>query len=148
MIAVIQRVDNASVKVDNKTISQIQKGYLIYLGVVKEDDETDAKKLSEKILNLRIMADNNNRMNRSVIEEKGEVLVVSQFTLAANLKGGRRPDFFSAMEPQGANNLYTLFTGLLKDSGVPVKTGQFSAYMKIESINDGPVTFIINSKDL
>lgn len=148
MIALIQRVDKATVTVDSKIISKIGKGYLVFLGVAREDVMQDAEKLTEKISNLRIMADSKNKMNRSIMEEKGEILVVSQFTLSANLKGGRRPDFYPAMEPKGAEKLYQYFTRLLAAKGFPVKTGQFSAYMKIELVNDGPVTFILNSKEL
>jgi D-tyrosyl-tRNA(Tyr) deacylase len=148
MIAVIQRVDKASVTIDNKLYSEIEKGILVFLGVIKEDAEPDGDILAKKIANLRIMVDESRKMNKSVIETKGEILVVSQFTLAANLKGGRRPDFFTAMEPKKAENLYVKFIDLLKGHGLTVKTGLFSAYMKIESVNDGPVTFILNSKVL
>lgn len=148
MIAVVQRVDKASVSINNKLYSEIKKGYLIFLGVVKNDSKFDGDKLAEKIANLRIMPDDNNKMNESIIKTKGEVLVVSQFTLAANLKDGRRPDFFPAMEQTVAERLYLKFSDRLIDYGLAVKTGLFSAYMKIELVNDGPVTFIIDSKKL
>lgn len=148
MIAVVQRVDKASVTIGGESYSQINKGILILLGIVKKDSLEDVKKLSEKIINLRIMTDDDKKMNRSIVDVSGEIMVVSQFTLAANLKSGRRPDFFPAMEPKTAKSLYDKFIKILKDQGTSVKTGLFSAYMKIELINDGPVTFILNSRDL
>lgn len=148
MIAIIQRVKSANVKIDNKIYSSIRCGYLIFLGIFQQDTEKDIPKLTDKILHLRIMADEKGKMNKSILETKGEILVVSQFTLCANLKGGRRPDFFPALEPKKAKILYNTYINSLQKSGLTVKSGQFGAYMNIELINDGPVTFIIDSQEL
>jgi len=148
MIALIQRVESAQVHILDKLYSEIKYGYLIFLGVAKSDSETDIEKLVDKIANLRIMPDNQGKMNKSIIENKGEILVVSQFTLNGNLKGGRRPDFFPAMEPIKAEKLYDIFIEKLKDRKIIVKSGQFAAYMKVSLLNDGPVTFILNSNNL
>lgn len=145
MIAVIQRVVKAKVEIDGKTHSKIENGYLVFLGILKDDGEPDIEKLSKKIVDLRIMADDRGKMNRSIFEVKGSILVVPQFTLAANLAGGRRPDFFPAMDPKGAEKLYLLFLDKLKNAYPHVKAGVFSAHMQIELINDGPVTFILDS---
>ena len=146
MIALIQRVTKASVLIEKKVCSKIKNGYLIFLGVFKEDNEKDIHKLVDKIVNLRIMSDDQGKMNKSIIDTKGEILVVSQFTLCANLKGGRRPDFFPAEEPKKAERLYNLFIKKLMDTTLRVKSGQFAAYMQVKLVNDGPVTFILNSK--
>jgi D-aminoacyl-tRNA deacylase len=145
MIALVQRVKSATITIDNKLYSSINYGYLIFLGIFQKDTEKDIAKLSDKILNLRIMADENGKMNKSILEIKGEILVVSQFTLCANLKGGRRPDFFPAKKPDEAEQHYELFIQELKKSGLIIRSGQFAAYMEINLINDGPVTFIANS---
>jgi D-tyrosyl-tRNA(Tyr) deacylase len=148
MIALIQRVKTASVTVSNETVSTIGNGMLIFLGVAREDTEQDAEKTAEKIVNLRMFEDSTGKMNISIRETKGEILVVSQFTLVANLKGGRRPDFFPAMEPVGAEKLYRLFTEILHSHGIPVSTGRYASHMEIQLTNDGPVTFVLDSKKL
>lgn len=145
MKAVIQRVREARVGVDGKTVGQIGNGILILLGVEKWDKELDADWLAEKISNLRIFEDQAGKMNLSVKEIKGELLAVSQFTLAGNCAKGRRPSFDSAAPPEEANRLYEYFVGKLRGLGLPVKTGVFQAMMQVSLTNDGPVTFILES---
>jgi D-tyrosyl-tRNA(Tyr) deacylase len=143
--AVIQRVREAKVEVDGKTVGQIGKGILILLGVEKGDKERDADWLAEKIGNLRIFEDKAGKMNLSVMEIEGELLAVSQFTLAGNCAKGRRPSFDSAAPPEEATRLYEYFVGKLRVLGLPVKTGVFQAMMQVSLVNDGPVTFIMES---
>lgn len=142
MKLVIQRVKESSVTIDNKLYSKIGKGILVLLGVEKGDTIEQAKWLSEKLLKLRIFEDEDNKMNLSIQDIKGEILVVSQFTLAGNCKKGTRPSFDNAELPDKANKLYEEFCELLSES-VPVKTGVFGAMMDVALINDGPVTFIL-----
>jgi D-tyrosyl-tRNA(Tyr) deacylase len=143
--AVIQRVGAASVEVDAKTVGKIGKGILVLLGVEKGDKERDAAWLAEKIANLRIFEDEKGKMNLSVREIGGELLAVSQFTLAGNCAKGRRPSFDSAAPPEEANRLYEFFVGKLRELGLPVETGVFQAMMQVSLVNDGPVTFILES---
>ena len=145
MKAVIQRVRTAKVEVDGKTVGQIGRGILLLLGVEKGDEERDADWLAEKIGNLRIFEDEKGKMNLSVKEIAGELLAVSQFTLAGNCAKGRRPSFDSAAPPEEANQLYEYFVGKLRGLGLPVKTGVFQAMMQVTLTNDGPVTFILES---
>ena len=145
MKAVIQRVGAASVEVDAKTVGQIGKGILVLLGVEKGDGELDAAWLAEKIANLRIFEDDKGKMNLSVREIGGELLAVSQFTLAGNCTKGRRPSFDSAAPPEEANRLYEFFVEKLRELGLPVETGVFQAMMQVSLVNDGPVTFILES---
>ncbi len=147
MIALLQRVKNSSVTVNGKKISEIGKGLNILLGVVKGDSEEDIEKLVRKIVNLRIFSDEEGKMNRSVTDVGGEVLVVSQFTLAGSVKKGRRPGFDNAMEPKRAKELYEKFCEEI-GKFVPTKTGEFAAMMDVLILNDGPVTFIVDSKEL
>ncbi len=147
MIAVIQRVLKSYVEVDNKIVGEIGKGLNILLGIEKGDSPKDIEKLVNKIVNLRIFEDDKGKMNLSVIDIQGEVLVVSQFTLVANVKKGRRPSFENAENPQKARELYEEFINEIKKF-VPTKTGIFAANMKVFILNDGPVTFIIDSKKL
>ena len=148
MIALIQRVSQARITIATKVYSQINHGYVIFLGIFKEDSEKDVIKLTEKIVYLRIISDEFGKLNKSLPDSNGEILLVSQFTLCANLKGGRRPDFFSAKEPKDAEKLYNLFAKSLKQKGISTKTGQFAAYMEVQIFNNGPVTFILDSKIL
>ncbi len=147
MIALLQRVKNSFVKVDGEKISEIGEGFNILLGVLKDDSEEDIKKLVPKIVNLRVFRDEEGKMNKSIIDVGGEVLVVSQFTLASSVKKGRRPSFDNAMEPKRAKELYEKFCKEIS-AFVPVKTGEFGAMMEVGIINDGPVTFIADSKTL
>lgn len=148
MKAVIQRVLKADLKVEGKLISEIDKGLLIFLGVGKGDSEEDAEKLANKISKLRIFSDENDKMNLSIQDVKGEILLVSQFTLFADCKHGNRPSFIDAEEPVKANNLYKFMEKTLKNLQNDVKMGVFGADMKINALNDGPVTIILDSKEL
>lgn len=149
MKAVIQRVTEADVTIDNETVGKINKGFLILLGVEKGDTSLDADKLVKKIPVLRIFEDENDKMNLSCLDIDGEMLVVSQFTLCADCSHGRRPSFTDSAPPNEANELYEYFVSELKRAGVKkVDTGRFGADMKIRLLNDGPVTIILDSKDL
>jgi len=140
MRALLQRVSQASVTVEGQTISRIRKGLLILLGVGHGDGEEQAKFLAEKIANLRVFEDEQGKTNLSVLDVRGEALVVSQFTLYADTRKGRRPSFIDAALPDVAEPLVNRFVELLGDHGVPVQTGQFGAHMGVEIHNDGPVT--------
>lgn len=146
MIAVIQRVKQASVKVDNQEVASISSGLLVLIGVHKDDSEKDATFLSNKIPNMRIFADENDKMNYSVIDIRGEILIVSQFTLCADCLSGRRPSFTDAAPPEKAEPLIRLVANKMRELGIPVKLGIFGAKMEVSLINDGPVTFVLNSR--
>ena len=148
MIALIQRVSKGKVSIQDKTYSEITKGYTILLGIFEDDSEKDVEKIVDKIINLRIMSDKEGKMNKSIVETNGEILVVSQFTLSADLSGGRRPSFIKAMKPDEAEKLYEFFVKKLRGKGIPVKTGKFGEYMEVHIFNDGPVTIIVDSKKL
>ncbi len=141
MIGLIQRVSRAKVTVDDQIVGAIDKGLLILLGVEHADDEAAADKLAQRIANYRVFTDSEGKMNNSVIDESGSVLVVSQFTLAADTRKGRRPSFSSAATPDQAKALYLRFCEAMNKQGLPVETGQFAADMQVELVNDGPVTF-------
>ena len=143
MKAVIQRVKSASVTIENKEHSRIQIGLLILFGVEKGDTEDKLNWMAKKALELRIFADENNKMNKSIKDINGEILVVSQFTLAANCEKGTRPSFDNAEKPDTAMKLYEEFISKLKESNLTVKTGIFAAMMDVELCNDGPVTIIL-----
>ena len=148
MKAVLQRVSKASVTIDGEIVASIQNGLLILLGVIDEDSQEDIQWLSKKIANLRIFADENGVMNRSIIEVDGEAIVVSQFTLHANTKKGNRPSYIKAAKPDIAIPLYEAFVHQLEsDIGKKVQTGEFGAMMDVELVNDGPVTIIIDTKN-
>lgn len=140
MKALIQRVKRASVTIDNELHSSIEKGLLVFVGVEKTDEKENAEKLADKIMRLRIFEDEEGKMNRSVLDEKGEILIVSQFTLCADCKKGTRPSFDSSAPLEKAIELYEYFVKVSKTYGLKVETGKFQAYMDIELINDGPVT--------
>ena len=146
MRAVIQRVKKSSVSINNEIIAEIGPGLLVLLGVAKGDDTGGAEYLADKITNLRIFEDENSKMNRSLLETGGEMLVVSQFTLLGECRKGRRPSFVDAAGPDKANTLYEHFVNQVRRKGIQVKTGQFRAMMDVSLINDGPVTLIVESK--
>ena len=148
MRAVLTRVKSASVTVDGSVIGQIGQGFLILLGVTHEDTEAQAVKLADKLMGLRIFEDENGKMNRSLVDVGGQVLVVSQFTLYGNCKKGRRPEFLAAARPEIAIPLYEKFIALCRDKGFAVETGEFGAEMLVESVNDGPVTLIVDTDQL
>ncbi|MCD8025026.1 MAG: D-tyrosyl-tRNA(Tyr) deacylase [Candidatus Gastranaerophilales bacterium] len=147
MKIVIQRVKNASVLIDNKIYSSINEGLLVLFGAQKGDKKEFCEVLADKILNLRIFSDENGKMNLSLKNIKGEILVVSQFTLASDCKKGLRPSFDNAEIPNIANGLYEYFTEKLRKSGLSVKTGIFGAHMEISLVNNGPVTFILEKNN-
>ncbi len=145
MRAVIQRVREARVVVGEGTVGAIGRGIVVLLGVEKGDGTKDAAYLVEKIINLRIFEDDDGKMNRSLIDIDGQLLVVSQFTLAGDVRKGRRPSFDRAEQPRLAQELYELFMTMAQDAGVRVSGGVFQAMMDVHLINDGPVTFVIDS---
>jgi len=147
MVALLQRVSKSWVKVDGKEIARIGKGLNILLGVMHDDNEEDVAKLVKKIVNLRIFPNEAGKFDRSLLNVGGEALVVSQFTLAAELKRGNRPDFTRAMEPKRAEELYETFVSELAKR-IAVKTGKFGAIKEVGIINDGPVTIVMDSKKL
>ena len=148
MRAVLTRVKHASVSIDGQTAGKIGEGFLILLGVGPDDTEALCDKLCDKLLSLRIFEDENGKMNRGLEDVGGEVLVVSQFTLYGNCKKGRRPDFFGAAKPDLAIPLYEHFVQRCRDSGFHTETGEFGAYMQVDSLNDGPVTLVVDTDQL
>ena len=147
MRALVQRVSQALVEIDGTDVGRIGPGLLLLLGVADDDEEADAKYLVPKIANLRIFADNDGRFNRSALDIRAEILVVSQFTLYADTRRGRRPDFTRAAPPDLAERLYEHTVSLLRETDLTVATGRFQAYMQIKSQNDGPVTILLDSAD-
>ena len=143
MKAVVQRVKNASVTIDGNLYSSIGKGYLILFGAEKGDTKEQADWLANKVSVLRCFNDENGKMNLSIQDVKGEMLIVSQFTLCADIKKGTRPSFDNAMKPDEANELYEYFVKKVKENNIPVQTGVFGAHMEVNLLNDGPVTFVI-----
>lgn len=146
MKAVIQRVSESSVEIDGATVGAIGRGLLVLLGIVKADTEVDLDHLVRKVLNLRIFYDAAGRMNLSVQDIRGELLVVSQFTLSSDCRKGNRPSFDNAEEPQRAEALYHRFVEKARAAGITTATGSFGAHMRVRLVNDGPVTFIIDSR--
>ena len=146
MIAAIQRVTESEVHVDDQTIGRIGPGLLVLLGVSRADEEKDADYLADKIAHLRIFEDDDGKMNRSLVDTGGEMLIVSQFTLLGDCRKGRRPSFVQAAPPEKAERLYDYFVYQVKLKGVSVATGQFQAKMAVSLVNDGPVTLILESK--
>ena len=146
MRAVVQRVTRARVTADGRVAGEIHAGLLILLGVSRLDDPQCASYLAEKIVNLRIFADEAGKMNRSLLDTGGSALVVSQFTLYGDTRGGRRPSYIQAAPPEEANRLYDDLVRSMRSLGVPVETGVFQAHMQVELVNDGPVTILLDSE--
>lgn len=145
MKVLIQRVKQASVTINDTLYSSINKGILTLVGIEKEDTIENLKKSVQKIVKLRIFADENDKMNKSLIDINGEMLIVSQFTLCGNCKKGTRPSFDNSAPPQLANELYEKFVEEVSNLGIKTQTGKFGAMMQVELINDGPVTFMIET---
>ena len=148
MRAVIQRVLQAEVHVKNESVGKIDKGLLVYLSVGRGDTIKDTEFMAEKLANLRIFADEAGKMNRSILDVGGAILLVSNFTLHGDCRKGRRPGFDAAAEPESAQQLYEKVAELIAGQGVAVEKGVFGAYMQVSSVNDGPVTFLLDSSRL
>ena len=146
MRAVVQRVTEAQVSVAGEVVGEIGSGLLVLLGVARDDSGQDADYLAEKIANLRIFDDERGKMNRSLLNIAGRMLVVSQFTLYGDVRRGRRPSYTEAADPERANALYEYFVGRVKQQGIKVETGVFQAMMRVTLTNDGPVTILIDSR--
>ena len=146
MKAVVQRVTSARVTVDTRVVGEIGPGLLVFIGVANEDGPADVQYIAGKVRELRIFPDENGRMNRSVVETGGSVLVVSQFTLQADTRRGRRPSFDAAAPPALAQALYEDVVRILRETGIGVATGAFGAHMVVELVNDGPVTMLLESR--
>ena len=145
MRAVVQRVTYSSVKVDGEIVGEINKGFNVLLGISKEDTEEDMKYIKDKIINLRVFNDENDKMNLSLLDVKGELLLISQFTLYGDARKGRRPNFMNALGGDEARKLYEKFIEMMKDTGLKVQTGIFGADMKVDIKNDGPVTILLDT---
>ncbi len=148
MIALLQRVSEASVVIDGTAVGAINKGLLILIGVFQNDDESDAQYLARKSAELRIFGDEEDKMNLSLKDISGAALVVSQFTLCGDVRKGRRPSFTHAASPEKGEQLYDYFMKQLQENGISVQSGQFGAMMDVNLTNDGPVTFVLDSKEL
>ena len=146
MKAVVQRVSKSSVSIESEVVGKINAGLMVLLGVAVEDTEKEADYLAEKIINLRIFSDENGKMNLSLRDIGGEMLVVSQFTLLGDCRKGRRPSFIAAAGPEMGNALYAYFVDYMRQKGITVATGRFGAMMDVSLVNDGPVTLILESK--
>ena len=146
MRAVVQRVSRASVSVDGQVVGRIGSGLLVLLGVAVGDTDQDGESLAERVVNLRIFADDAGHMNRSALDVRGGLLVVSQFTLLGDARKGRRPSFIDAAQPEEASRLYELFVSRTRDSGLEVAAGVFRAEMDVELVNQGPVTILLDSR--
>jgi D-tyrosyl-tRNA(Tyr) deacylase len=147
MKAIVQRVTSASVEVEGTIVGQIQAGLVVLLGVAKGDDESDGRYIAEKIRTLRIFSDDRGKMNRSLVDTGGAVLLVSQFTLLGQTADGRRPSFDKAAPPEEAKRLYEQVAAKLRKQGTTVETGVFASHMKLTLLNDGPVTFVLDSRE-
>ena len=145
MRAVVQRVTYSSVEVDGVIVGEINKGFNVLLGISKEDTEEDMKYIKDKIINLRIFSDENDKMNLSLLDIQGELLLISQFTLYGDARKGRRPNFMNALGGEEAKSFYDKFVEIMKETGLKVETGIFGADMKVDIKNDGPVTILLES---
>ncbi len=147
MKALLQRVTSASVSIAGEVVGRINRGLVVFIGVANKDTENDVQYLAQKTVGLRIFADKEGKLNLSVLDVSGELLVVSQFTLLAETRKGRRPSFISAAPPDLAEELFKQFITAVCDSGLKVESGRFKQYMQVEIVNDGPVTILLDSKD-
>ncbi len=147
MKALLQRVTRASVSVDGEIVGRIDRGFVVFVGVASGDTEKDAQYLVQKIVNMRIFSDREGRFNLSSLDIEGELLLVSQFTLLADTRKGRRPSFVEAAPPAQAEQLFELFAGQARATGLKVETGRFQQYMQVEIHNDGPVTILLDSRE-
>ena len=147
MKALLQRVTSGSVSISGEVLGKINRGLVVFVGVASEDTEKDAQYLAQKIANLRIFADEQGKFNLSALDVNGELLVVSQFTLLADARKGRRPSFISAAPPEQAEELFERFIAAVRNTGLKVETGRFQQYMQVKIVNDGPVTILLDSKD-
>lgn len=146
MRVVVQRVTSSKVIVENKIVGSINKGFNLLIGISKEDTIEDLIYVRDKVLNLRVFEDDNNKLNLSLLDVKGEILAISQFTLYGDCRKGRRPNFMNAMAGEEANSLYEEFLRILRETGLKVEKGVFGANMQVDIVNDGPVTILIDSK--
>lgn len=146
MRAVVQRVREARVEVDEEVVGEIGAGFLVLLGVAEDDTEADAEYLAEKIVNLRVFEDEDEKLNRSLLDKGGAMLVVSQFTLYGDCRKGRRPSFSHAAPPEKAQDLYLKFAEKVRGFGVSIQTGRFRAMMNVSLVNQGPVTLLLDSR--
>lgn len=144
--AIVQRVKSSKVSVDGEVIGSISKGFNVLLGISKEDTLEDIKYIKDKIINLRVFEDENDKMNLSLLDVKGEILLISQFTLYGDCRKGRRPNFMEAMGGEEARSLYETTLEAFKESGLKVEKGEFGAHMVVDIVNDGPVTIMLDSK--
>lgn len=145
MRAVVQRVSSSRVRVDGEVVGEINLGVNVLVGISKEDSVEDLKYIKDKIINLRIFEDENDKMNHSLLDVKGDILAISQFTLYGDCRKGRRPNFMSAKGGEEAKILYDKFIDMLKETGLKVETGEFGAHMQVDIQNDGPVTILLDS---
>ncbi|MFZ5351397.1 MAG: D-aminoacyl-tRNA deacylase [Bacillota bacterium] len=148
MRAVVQRVSSGSVEVEGKVVGSIDAGFVVLLGVSEKDSMEDVKYMVDKVLNLRIFEDEDEKLNLSLLDVRGELLVVSQFTLYGDCRKGRRPNFMSAAKPEKADELYKEFVNMSRAMGIKTETGVFQANMKVNIVNDGPVTVIVDSEKI
>ncbi|MGB8683177.1 MAG: D-aminoacyl-tRNA deacylase [Candidatus Binatus sp.] len=147
MRAVVQRVSRAEVRIDGRVVGKIARGFVVLIGVAAGDNEADAAHLVDRIVGMRVFADDAGKMNLSIAQVEGELLVVSQFTLIADTNSGRRPSFIKAAAPEEARRLYDQFVSLARTRDVKVETGEFGATMEVDLVNDGPVTIILDSRE-
>ena len=148
MKLLVQRSKKSTVKIDGKLVGEISKGFVVLVGFTHTDTEEIIKRMIDKLINLRVFEDENGLLNLSLLDTKGEILSISQFTLYANASKGRRPSFIDAMRPEEANKLYDIFNEELRKLNIKTETGKFGADMKVEIYNDGPVTIMLDSKEL
>ncbi|WP_296882380.1 D-aminoacyl-tRNA deacylase [Thomasclavelia sp.] len=148
MRLVIQKVSSSNVKINNEVVGSIDKGFMVLVGITDSDNKMIVDKMVDKLINLRIFEDENDKLNLSLLDVKGSILSISQFTLYANCKKGRRPSFIEAAKPDISKPLYEYFNQQLKEKGIMVETGVFGAMMEVSLVNDGPVTIILDSKEI